>query len=119
MFNDYDDTHASYKKHVKESLKREINNIATDLALKREASFKSPFASPSNPKKYLDNEMTTYNRSNSNWRVPAIEAIERNFNESSRYFTNYKEERTHGLKLVPPPLATSVNQLVEEKEYSK
>ena len=32
MFNDYDDKNASYKKHVKESLKQEINNIATDLA---------------------------------------------------------------------------------------
>lgn len=106
MFNDYDDKNASYKKHVKESLKREINNIATDLAVKREASFKSPFMSP---KKYIENEMTTYNRSNSNWRVPAIEAIERNFHESSRYFNNFKEERQHGVKLVPPPLATSVN----------
>ena len=50
MFNDYDDKNASYKKHVKESLKREINNIATDLAVKREAAFKSPFLSP---KKYI------------------------------------------------------------------
>lgn len=105
MFNEYDDKNASYKKHVKESLKREINNIATDLAVRREASFKSPFLSP---KKYLDTDMTTYNRSNSNWRVPAIEAIERNFNETSRFFGTSKEERTHGLKLVPPPLATSV-----------
>lgn len=37
--------------------------------------------------------MTTYNRSNSNWRVPAVEAIERNFHETSRFFTNFKEER--------------------------
>jgi len=62
--------------------------------------------------------MTTYNRSNSNWRVPAVEAIERNFGESSRFYSNGKEGRTHGLKLVPPPLASSVNQLLEEQKYS-
>lgn len=116
QFNDYEDKTASFKKHVKDSLKREINNIATDLAVKREADFKATFLSP---KKYVDTELTTYNRSNSNWRVPAVEAIERNFHETARYFSNGKEGRTHGVKLVPPPLASSVNQLIEEKKYSE
>ena len=100
---------------MKDSLKMEINNIATDLAIKREAEYKNNFLSP---KKYMDTEMTTYNRSNSNWRVPAIEAIERNFHETSRFFSSGKEGRTHGVKLVPPPVAESVNQLIEEKKYS-
>ena len=97
-------------------MKREINNIATDLAIKREAEFNNTFMSP---KKYMDTEMTTYNRSNSNWRVPAVEAIERNFIETSRFYSSGKEGRTHGVKLVPPPLASSVNQLIEEKKYSE
>lgn len=104
MFNDYD-TADSFKKHVKESLKQEINNIATDLALKRE---NSAYCTPQT-KKFLNDEMTTYNRNNSNWRVPAIESVERAFNESSRYYTTKVDERVHGLKLVPPPLAHTVN----------
>lgn len=83
-------------------MKAEINNIATDLALKREASFKSPPPVA----KYLNDEMTTYNRSNSNWRVPQIEAIERNLLESSRFFLTEKNERKYGVKLVPPPHGT-------------
>ena len=116
QFNDYEDKTASFKKHVKDSLNREINNIATDLAVKRDVELKaSAFLSP---KKYINSELTTYNRSNSNWRVPAVEAIERNFHESSRFYSNGKEGRTHGVKLVPPPLASSVHQLIEEKHYS-
>ena len=69
------------------------------------------------PKKYIESELTTYNRSNSNWRVPATEAIERNFGETSRFFTTTKEERTHGVKMVPIPNGT-VQQLLEEKKYS-
>lgn len=53
--------------------------------------------------------MTTYNRSNSNWRVPAVEAIERNFYETSRFYSHGKEGRTHGVKLVPPPFGSSVD----------
>lgn len=62
--------------------------------------------------------MTTYNRSNSNWRVPAVEAIERNFYETSRFYSHGKEGRTHGVKLVPPPFGSSVDQLIEETKYS-
>jgi len=35
--------------------------------------------------------MTTYNRSNSNWKAPNIEALERGFNEGARFYTNFKE----------------------------
>lgn len=49
------------------------------------------------------------------WKVPEIEQINRNFNENARFFTTSKNERRHGLKYVPPPVAENVQQLLEEK----
>ena len=49
------------------------------------------------------------------WKVPEIEQINRNFNENARFFTTAKNERRHGLKYVPPPVAENVQQLLEEK----
>ena len=62
--------------------------------------------------------MTTYNRSNSNWRVPSIEALERNFHESSRFYGG-KEDRHQGLKRVPGPSPHgTVLELQEENKYA-
>lgn len=49
------------------------------------------------------------------WKVPEIEQINRNFNENARFFTTTKNERRHGLRYVPPPVAENVQQLLEEK----
>jgi len=49
--------------------------------------------------------MNTYNRSNSNWKTPHVEAVERNFNETVRFFANFEEQRMHGVKYVPQPIS--------------
>lgn len=104
--------HERYRNSVKESLKNEINNIAMDLAIKREASYLSPKLM--SPKTIRDQFNSTYNRSNSNWKSPKVESIERNFNEGSRFFS-CKEGREHGLKFVSKPLADcNLQELKEE-----
>lgn len=90
--------HEKYRRSVKDGLKEEINNIAMDLAIKREASYLSP--NMMSPKNIRDQFNSTYNRTNSNWASPKIESIERSFNEGARFFSNGKEGREHGLKFV-------------------
>lgn len=69
---------------IKDSLKQEINNIALDLALKREASLMYKTRDPMN---------STYHASNKTWKSPTIEGVERSFNEGSRYFTQFKDQK--------------------------
>jgi hypothetical protein len=105
---------------IKESLKHEINNIVLDLALKKEkkAFLNSPFASPAH-KDQFRTFSTTYNKINSTWRSPTIESIERNFNENSRFYSNFKEGRRHGVKFVPKPTSDNLQQLIEEEKFEQ
>jgi hypothetical protein len=98
---EYMNPHDTFKNNVKDILKQEINNIATDLALKRGTS--SNFGTPRAKKNFGFNEVTQYNRSNSNWKVPVIESLERGFNEGARFYNPFKEQRVHGIKYVPLP----------------
>ena len=85
------------KNESKNGLKNEINNIALDLAIKRETSIMSPKPEwgghlPMSPKmmspsSIRDHFNSTYNRSNSNWKSPKVESLERNFNEGARFFS--------------------------------
>ena len=52
----------------------------------------------------------------SNWKVPEIEPMGRNFNESNRFYKDptMPHSRQHGLKYVPPPKAEYLKQLVDE-----
>lgn len=94
---------------IKDSLRQEINSIALDMALKQEANLMFKKKGNFNSTSYSDKK---------DWRTPHIEALERNFNESSRYFsTNYKEQRTQGVKFLPPPKAENINQLREEETF--
>ncbi len=112
-FNEYEtmNPHEKYRHMIKESLKHEINNIVLDLALKREkeAFMNSPFLSPTS-KHSKTFYKTTYggSKQNSNWKSPCVESIERNFNENSRFYTNFKEGRKHGLKFVPKPVTDNI-----------
>ena len=49
-----------------------------------------------------------------NWKVPEIEAMNRNFNESTRYYNCFPYQRKHGTKYVPPPKAEHLQQLRDE-----
>lgn len=52
----------------------------------------------------------------SNWKVPEIEPMGRNFNESNRFYKDpgMPQTRQHGLKYVCPPKAEYLKQLVDE-----
>lgn len=78
---------------IKDNLRHEINNIALDLALKREASSLI---------KSRDKMNSTYHATSKSWRSPHIEAVERSFNEGSRFFANQKQ---HGVRYIVPPKA--------------
>ena len=104
--------HEKYRHFVKENLKTEINNIIVDLALKREKqtlmNMSNQFQTPST---LMDPNMTlnsTNNAMNKTWRSPTLESTERSFNEYARYYTNFKDKRTHGLKFVPKPVADNI-----------
>ena len=62
----------------------------------------------------------TYNpdtkKMNGSWKVPEVESMNRQFNETSRYFNTQPYQRKHGLKYVPPPVAENVQQLVQEQK---
>jgi len=58
------------------------------------------------------------NATTSNWRVPEVEHFNRGFNEGTRYYNVFPEERKHGLKYIPPPKAEYLYQLTDEqKQY--
>ena len=42
------------------------------------------------------------------WKTPEIEMISRSFNEQSRYHITNNDQKVHGLKRVPPPLAENI-----------
>ena len=73
-------------------LKNEINNIALRIVKARDAK-----------------QNQTYNQDaemmEGSWKVREIEAMNRNFNESTRYYNCFPYQRKHGLKYVPPPKA--------------
>ena len=122
QFNEYEtmNPHEKYRHMIKESLKHEINNIVLDLALKKEkkAFFNSPFSSPQGKDLYKTFN-STYNKMNTTWRSPTIESIERNFNENSRFYSNFKEGRRHGVKFVPKPVTDNIQSLLEEERYEQ
>jgi len=65
-----------------------------------------------------DSKNMTYNsdiqKMTGTWKVPEIESMNRTFNEANRYYSTYVQQRKHGLRYVPPPVAENVQQLVEE-----
>ena len=90
--------HSNYKLKVKEQLRNEINNQALQLQREREKRKQTP----------------------RNWFKPAsIEAMERNFNESTRYYNLFPEKREHGLKFIPPPKQENIQQYHEHEEFAK
>jgi len=48
------------------------------------------------------------------WKVPEIEAMNRNFNEGTRYYNCFPYQRKHGLRYVPPPKAEHLQALRDE-----
>lgn len=50
------------------------------------------------------------------WKVPEVESMNRQFNETSRYYNTQPYQRKHGLRYVPPPVAENVQQLVQEQK---
>ena len=71
--------HEKYRTMIKDNLRHEINNIAIDLALKREtALFRNN----------KDKMNSTYHATNTSWRSPNIEAMERTFKEGARFFSS-------------------------------
>ena len=103
-FNSYE--MRDFRQKQREALKAEINNISHKIASAREAQGKASAGG------------STYGgfaTTQASWKVPEIEQINRNFNENARFFTTSKNERRHGLKYVPPPVAENVQQLLEEK----
>lgn len=123
-YNEYEtmNPHEKYRRNVKENLKREINNIAVDLAIKRDEEImkrtkdhQGSFLSPNNRL----NRLTTYSDTQTAFKTPKIEAMERSFNEGSRYFNTFKEQRIHGVKLVPPPVSENLKAFEEEQQYDE
>ena len=52
--------------------------------------------------------------------MPEIEHFNRGFNEASRYYNNLgQDERTHGLRYVPPPKADYLYQLHDALKMSE
>ena len=71
--------HEKYRTMIKDNLRHEINNIAIDLALKREtALFRNN----------KDKMNSTYHATNTSWRSPNIEDVERTFKEGARFFSS-------------------------------
>jgi hypothetical protein len=85
--------HEKYRTMIKDNLRQEINNIALDLALKRESAL---------IRNNRDQMNSTYHGSLTSWRSPHIEAVERSFNEGSRFFSHKKN---HGVRYIVPPKA--------------
>jgi hypothetical protein len=95
-YSQYDvmNPHEKYRTMIKDNLRHEINNIAIDLALKRETSmFRNNKEGKMN---------STYHATNTSWKTPQIEVLERNFNEGSRFFDTKK---TIGTRYIVPPKA--------------
>ena len=99
-FNSYE--MRDFRQKQREALKNEINNISHKIASAREAQLKASQGGGA----------TTYGgfgtTTMASWKVPEIEQINRNFNENARFFSTHKNERRHGLKYVPPPVAENV-----------
>ena len=93
------------KKGHKAIIKQEMSNEIMTLALKLS-------------KAREDSKNMTYNsdiqKMTGSWKVPEIESMNRTFNEANRYYSTYVQQRKHGLRYVPPPVAENVQQLVEE-----
>ena len=105
-YSQYDvmNPHEKYRTMIKDNLRHEINNIAIDLALKRETS----------NYRNKDKMNSTYHATNTSWKSPHIEAVERNFNETSRFFNTHK---TQGTRYIVPPKAEYLAQLQEEQNF--
>jgi len=100
-YSQYDvmNPHEKYRTMIKDNLRHEINNIAIDLALKREtAMFRNN----------KDKMNSTYHATNTSWKSPNIEAVERTFKEGSRFFSSHK---TVGTRYIVPPKAEFLSQL--------
>ena len=87
----------------KDLLRDEINNIALRIVKVREAKNSMKF----NPQTRLHEGA---------WRVPDVEAMDKKFNEATRFF-KLPEQRKNGLKFVPPPVTENFQQLKEEQKY--
>lgn len=54
------------------------------------------------------------------WAKPAeIEAMDRQFNENTRYYNIFPEKRSCGLKFIPPPKQENIKQYHEAEEFAK
>ena len=54
------------------------------------------------------NSAYSTNVNSNHWKLPLVESLERNFNESSRFYALFPEQKRHGLKRVPPPVAENL-----------
>lgn len=96
--------HEKYRTMIKDNLRHEINNIALDLALKRETALY----------RNKDKMNSTYHATNMTWKSPSIEGLEKNFKENYRFFSSHKEL---GTRYIVPPKAEYLSQLKEEKKF--
>ena len=86
-----------------------MDNILLEVALQREKKdfLKSPFLSPSTGEHYKTFS-STFSKLNKSPKNPVVESAERNFNEYSRFYSTYLEDRRHGKKFVPKPFTENL-----------
>jgi len=51
-------------------------------------------------------------------RIPSIEQHDKLTGENNRFYNNWDHQKKHGIKYIPPPVAETVQQLLDEKKLA-